>query len=373
MAFNTYAIGHDFGNTDTCSRVLAGMFKTERRIPSVFSSGSWKKVETTAKGAGKEVKDILKSDHYVLEYEAETPQGARLVGKNFGQKVFDDGDKSLDSRGDSSRYWLNNYNVEALMVSTAAQIPDKEYGVYVVTGMPISIYLDDPTNADRVQQSLIGTGTWRFRLNGVDRTMHVMQAKCIMEGAGALIANGAGGDDLQGVIDIGGHTTDLFVATGQKPQPSRCKGFPGGVAAAADRFNAKFRETYNHSLNLEVRSELLRQHIENKPYRFVTDKQRNRIPDNEIAVMLEAALRETGQDIATQVAAAWDEILMSLRQILVVGGGAHYFANDMQARFSDVHTIPEPEMANSRGYAKLADGIMHRARLQAMQSQMRSA
>lgn len=57
-----------------------------------------------------------------------------------------------------------------------------------------------------------------FWLNGERRVMHVHSVKCMMEGAGALIAYGSNDDNtLQGVIDIGGQTTDLFLAKGQRP------------------------------------------------------------------------------------------------------------------------------------------------------------
>ena len=80
----------------------------ERRIPSVASIGSWRKVLATAQGAGREVSEILANNHYVLEYD--NMAEGRHVEKFIGQKVFDDGAKPMDSHGDSSRYWTNYYN-----------------------------------------------------------------------------------------------------------------------------------------------------------------------------------------------------------------------------------------------------------------------
>lgn len=364
--FETFAVGHDFGNSEICSKVIGPAGRTFRRIPSVTSNGSWRQVEASARGIGKQVRDIMQADHYVLEYETDTPDGMRQIGKFVGQKVFDDGGSPFYSRGDSNRYWMNNYNIEALMVSTAAQIPANEYSVYVVTGLPIAVYLDDPANADRVTEQL--DGTHEFSLNGVDKVMHV-KSKCIMEGAGALIAYGNSGDDLQGVIDIGGHTTDLFVAKGQKPQASRCKGFAGGVAAAADRFVTAFREEYNYSVSATTAHQLIRQHIEHQPYQRVYINQQREVIDREtLSTMLEQALRDTGEQIATEIATRWNEFKWELQDILIVGGGAHYFAKDIQARFPIARVPRDPEMANAEGYAKLAEGMMYRARVQAMQS-----
>ena len=232
----------------------------------------------------------------------------------------------------------------------------------MVTGLPISIYLDDPANVERVRQSLLGTHV--FSLNGVQRVMHVESVKVIMEGAGALIAYGSNQDVLQGVVDIGGRTTDLYVARGQKPRPANSKGFALGVAAAAERFSDKFREAYHYTLTFETRMELLRQHVSGMSYRAVNDKESIRIHDDRMHALIESALREIGQEIATQVVATWDDILMEFDSVLIVGGGAHYFADDIQARLRRSRTSPKPEMANAAGYASLADAVAKKAQMQ---------
>lgn len=360
MTYQTFGFGHDFGNSETCQVLLGNMARFERRIPSVASIGSWKRVVATAKGAGKDVSDILSADHYVLEYNE--PHSNRRVEKYIGQKVFDDGAKPLDSHGDSNRYWTNNYNLEMLMVGSASMVDAPEYGLHVVTGLPISIYLDDPNNAERVKNALLGTHT--FQLNGVNRTMHVLSVKVIMEGAGALIAYGSNDDVLQGVIDIGGRTTDLYVARGQKPRPANSKGFSLGVQTAAERFNEKFREAFGYTLSFDTRMTLLKQHIASQPYRPIKDKNHIRIPDAQIAPLIEISLREIGQEIATFVVAAWDEILMEFERVLIVGGGGYYFAKDIQDRIRQASRTIKPEIANAQGYARLADAVAQRARLQ---------
>lgn len=360
MTYATFGFGHDFGNSETCQVLLGSLSRLERRIPSVASIGSWKKVVATAKGAGKEVEAILSDDHYVLEYN--DCQTHRHIEKYMGQKVFDDGAKPLDSHGDSNRYWTNNYNLEMLMVGSASMVESSEYGLHVVTGLPISIYLDDPNHAERVKNALIGTHT--FQLNGVAKTMHILSVKCIMEGAGALIAYGSNDDVLQGVIDIGGRTTDLYVARGQKPRPANSKGFSLGVQTAAERFNEKFREAYGYTLSFDTRMTLLKQHVSHQSYRPIKDKQHVRISDGQIAPLIEISLREIGQEIATSVVASWDEIVMEFERVLIVGGGAHYFAKDIQDRIRQASRTIKPEIANAQGYARLADAIAQRSRLQ---------
>jgi plasmid segregation protein ParM len=364
--YPVFGFGHDFGNSTTCQKLISNAsLQVERCIPSVACIGSWRKVEAAAAGSGKEVKEILASDHYVLEYD--NVEEARRVEKYIGQKVFDDGAKPMDSHGDSSRYWTNNYNLELLMVGSASMIEAQEYGLHVVTGLPISIYLDDPNHAESVKEALLGAHVFTF--NGRMRVMHILSVKVIMEGAGALIAYGTNEEVLQGVIDIGGRTTDLFVARGQKPRTANSKGFDMGVQAAADRFQEKFREVYGRSLSLDTRMELLKQHVNRRSYRSVKDKSGLRIPDERMAALIESSLREIGQEIATSVVAAWDDILMEFDKVLVVGGGAHYFTEDIQVRLQQAACTAKPEMANAQGYARLADAMAQRARL----TQQRSA
>jgi hypothetical protein len=361
---NIYPYGHDFGNSETSAVMLGPNWHTERRIPSVTAPGSWKKVMESAAGAGKTVKDLLAHNHYVLEYDIHTSEGVRHIEKVVGQKVFDDGATPLETRGDSSRYWTNHYNAEMLMVGSASMVRDEEYGLHVVTGQPIANYSQE--NASYVCQAL--QGLHRFWLNGEQRVMHVLSVKCIMEGAGALIAYGSDEKEtLQGVVDIGGQTTDLFLAKGQRPLSNLCKGKPLGVAAAAERFNQQFREAHGRSLNLEACKDLLHQHVNRAGYRQVRDRNGNLIPTTELFSLIESALREIGQEIATFLAASWDEYLLDITRILIVGGGAHYYARDIQERFSNATPSYKPEMANAAGYVSLAEVIASRARVQAVQ------
>ena len=50
-----------------------------------------------------------------------------------------------------------------------------------------------------------------------------------------------------------------------------------------------------------------------------------------------------------------------LTTILLVGGGTHYFAQDVQARLPHATLIKQPEMANAQGYANLAEVVASRA------------
>ena len=349
----TFAYGHDFGNSETCGVLIGHGYHQNRQIPSVFAPGTWREVETMAASAGRSVREYVQFGHYVLSYTNERDQ---VIEKIIGQKVFDDGLHPSTTRADRERYWRNNYSLEALMVGSASSNSETSYALHVVTGLPVHLYTLE--NTREVINALSGTHT--FTLNNVPRTMVVESVKVVAEGAGALVAYATGENHIEGVIDIGGQTTDLDGAHGQKPIRAMCKNLQKGVAAAADLFNAKFTENYGRSLSLNVCQLLMRQHIAQDAYLDVRDSQRRIVQPSDLAALIDYALDTVGQEIATFVAQAWAEQMYDVSRALIVGGGAHYFKRSIQARLPFAKSVPAPEMANAEGYARLAEAVMQR-------------
>lgn len=351
----TFAYGHDFGNSEIDGVLFGQGWHQERQIPSVFAPGTWREVETFAGSLGRNVQEYLQYGHYVLSYINRHDQ---LVEKYLGQKVFDDGLSPSTTRADQERYWRNDYSLEALMVGSASCVEEQSYGLHVVTGLPVHLYT--PENAHRVEEALIGV--YMFRLNGRERSMVVQSVKIVAEGAGALIAyGGSDPSHIEGVIDIGGETTDLYGARGQRPIRALCAGLPRGVAAAADLFNQKFRERYGRALSLDVCGQLLRQHIARVAYTGVRDIHRQRVPAMDLAHLIDTALSMVGQEIATFVAQQWKEQQFEMQRALLVGGGAYHFQHSIVDRLPFARMVPRPEMANALGYATLAEAILTRA------------
>ncbi len=354
----TFAYGHDFGNSEIDGVLIGQGWHQERQIPSVFAPGTWREVESFAGSLGRSVQEYLQYGHYVLSYVNRRDQ---LIEKYLGQKVFDDGLSPSTTRADQERYWRNDYSLEALMVSSASCVEEQSYGLHVVTGLPVHLYT--PENARRVEEALAGAHV--FRLNGRERSMVVQSVKVVAEGAGALIAYGSSDPAIvEGVIDVGGETTDLYGARGQRPIRAMCAGLPRGVAAAADLFNQKFRESYGRALSLHMCTQLLRQHIARVAYTEVRDAHRQIVPPMDLAQLIDTALDMIGQEIATFVAQRWKEQQFEMQRALIVGGGAYYFKRSIVDRLPFARMAPRPEMANALGYATLAEAIMTRAQTQ---------
>lgn len=349
----TFSYGHDFGNSEICGVLTGHGYHQNRQIPSVYAPGTWREVETMAASAGKSVREYLQFGHFVLSYRTGQDQ---LIEKIIGQKVFDDGLQPSTTRADRERYWRNNYSLEALMVGSASANSETGYGLHVVTGLPVHLYTLENTQA--VIDSLLGAHT--FTLNNEPRTMVVESVKVVAEGAGALVAYAVSDNQIEGVIDVGGQTTDLYAARGQKPIRAMCKNLQKGVAAAADLFNTKFIENYGRPLSLYTCQLLMRQHVAQDPYLDVRDSQRRIVQPGDLAALIDYALDTIGQEIATFVAQAWADHMYDVSRALIVGGGAHYFKQAIQARLPFAKSVPAPEMANAEGYARLAEAIIQR-------------
>ncbi|HEX7737679.1 MAG TPA: hypothetical protein VF458_22710 [Ktedonobacteraceae bacterium] len=348
-----FGYGHDFGNSETCSVLRGHDISQNRQIPSVFAPGTWREVETMAAAAGKSVRDYVQFGHYILSYTNERDQ---VIEKIIGQKVFDDGLQPSTTRADRERYWRNNYSLETLMVGSASANSEPGYGLNVVTGLPVHLYTLENTRA--VIDAL--SGTYTFKLNNEPRTMVIKSVQVVAEGAGALIAYATGENQIEGVIDIGGQTTDLYGAHGQKPIRAMCKNLQKGVAAAADLFNTKFAENHGRPLSLNICQLLMRQHVAEDPYLEVRDAQRKHVQPADLGALIDYALDTVGQEIATFVAQAWADHMYDVGRALIVGGGAYYFKRSIQARLPFARSVPAPEMANAEGYARLAEAIIQR-------------
>jgi hypothetical protein len=134
---------------------------------------------------------------------------------------------ATSARDDIGRY-TSPHSLHLLLATSASIILQPEYQLNVVTGLPVETF-GKAEIRKQVKSAL--EGEHRFTFNGVRRLAVVRVLKTIMEGAGALIAYGANGDITQGCIDVGGRTTDLFVAEGQLPILHQCKGKDLGAEA----------------------------------------------------------------------------------------------------------------------------------------------
>lgn len=342
----TYAYGHDFGNSETCGLVLTGRSVQKVMIPSVWTSGTWKQIESIAGSMGGDARGYVRDDHFHLYYVGKQSE---KIDEYFGQKVFDDRLPVSSSLGDMDRYWRNNLSLKALMVASGRLVSDQVYALHVTTGVPVKFYSDQMKV--KIEEAL--KGTYTFRLNNIDRTMIVKSVRIVSEAAGALIAYGKNDGKDEGIIDIGGYTTDLYGVRNQQPIAAMRNAQTRGVSHAIAIFNGKYKEEFGVELSPNSCRVLFREHSSKKPYTTVRDINKKPAPSRDLQRIIGEALWTVGNDIASFIESAWNSN-PDIESALLVGGGPYYFKDAILERFPYAKVPPDPEFANAMGYATLS-------------------
>jgi hypothetical protein len=348
-----YDIGFDPGNSETAAVVSdPDGNQAVRTCPSYFCRGSFDSLARfrTMSGRGQSIhpSEVLQPDEHVLTYP-DTGASEYYVG----ELALSQGKGASSARGDISRYW--SLIVLLLLLTTSGLcIPDDEYEANVVVGVPIETYNDQ--NRRKVRNCL--EGDHRYRLNGRQRRAVVYVEKIIMEGAGAMIAVGDDRSVRQGVIDVGGRTTDLYTADGQMPLIPLCRGTALGVELAADLLNATVQAQCGRGLTQQEMRKILRATVGSGQYSSVYVYGQEVSPIN-LRLWTEEALRSVGRDIATFVSQTWAHgelgaVATDMARVLLVGGGAYYFYPEIAKLIPHVTVPHQPELANALGYTALA-------------------
>jgi hypothetical protein len=252
-------------------------------------------------------------------------------------------------------------------------IADKEYGLYVTCGLPAETFQRNPNIKKEIRKAITGTHT--FTLDGGKswRVVHVEYATTLMEGAGALMAYARKDNTSpQGaaVIDIGGRTTDLYVARAGVPVAEFCVGKPLGVVTAAQMLQAAFEQKYDFPLNpIETRSILFAyansEGLKRKAYPEIS-KYGEKIPAAELDKLVAEAVTETTEEIVSFVSAAWRESDSSLAvgvrfdPVLNIGGGTYYFYPALKKRIPHLQKPDAPVFANAWGYARASATLLEK-------------
>lgn len=352
-----YAYGHDYGNAET-GGVVFDRNGAQRAIslPSAMALGSLHDLAQKRSALSESYAnpaDALKKGEHVLEYD-----GNELF---LGDLALKQSRNATTARGDISRY-ESPRSLHMLLATSALIIPHAEYQLNVVTGLPVETFGNQDIRR-KVKAAL--EGEHRFTLDGVRRVAGVRVMKVIMEGAGAIIACGASGDITQGCIDVGGRTIDLFVAEGQNPVLHLCQGKENiGVEAVADLLSSRFEKRYHRPLKASERRDILHTHVGKRAYPAIYTNG-EQASEYELRQWTETALTSMGNEIASFVSATWNTsesgaVGSDIAMIVLVGGGAYYFADMLKRRIPHLSVPHRPELANAIGYAALAHELMQR-------------
>lgn len=350
-----YPYGHDFGNADMGGVTVINGSVFSRSIPTAFA-----KVDTNAMhNLGINVDDV---NTHVIRFHGEAI--AYAVGELALQQSAD----IYHGRGDIRRY-ASKYSLRGLLTVAALLIPDTEFGIYVVTGLPAETYIKNMELRKAIKESLDGVHVFSLDDGKTWRRVSVEVATVVMEGAGALIAYGDKSTSKlteSAAIDIGGRTTNLYVARGQVPVTEYCKGKPTGVEAATQMFMDAFEARYKRSLSLLEAREVMYAYASNGKRQYPDLAVYGKVVDQyELERLAKEAITQVGSEIVSFVASAWrqsdrDAVAASFNPVLCIGGGVYYFFDFLRQRIPHLVRPEDPIHANALGYSNLAGRLLIR-------------
>ncbi|GCE09742.1 ParM/StbA family protein [Dictyobacter aurantiacus] len=353
-----YPYGHDFGNAEIGGVTVINGKTVSLSIPTAFA-----KVDTIAlRNLGVNVEQ---SNVHVMQLEDE--EAAYAIGDLALQQSID----AYHGRGDIQRY-ASRFSLRSLLTVAATLIPDDEFGIYVVTGLPAETYIKNAALRLAIKEALDGTYTFTLNDEKTPRRVTIEVATVVMEGAGALIAyNDRSTNKMteSAVIDIGGRTTDLYVARGQVPVVEYCKGKPVGVETATQMMMDSFENKYDRPLSLLEAREIMHAYAaqsqgELARYPEIASYGQT-IGNYELEKLVKEAVAQVGSEIVSFVASAWrqsdrDAVAASFKPVLNIGGGVFYFYNFLKKRIPHLSRPDDPVHANCIGYCTLAGRLLIR-------------
>lgn len=351
-----YPYGHDFGNAKIGGvTVLQNGHKVSGSIPTAFA-----KADTDAmNNLG------IRVDHtnaHIIRFEGETM--AYAVGELALQQAVE----VYHGRGDIQRY-ASKYSLRGLLTVAASLIPDTEFGLYVVAGLPAETFIKNVALRNGIKLALDGKHVFTIDNGMIWRQVTIEVATVVMEGAGALIIYGdksMSKTTESAVIDIGGRTTDLYVARGQVPITEYCKGKPLGVDSATQMLIDAFENKYARPLSLLEAREIMYTYASNGRLSYPDISVYGKsVSQRELDRLATEAVTQVGSEIVSFIAAAWrqsdrDAVAASFKPVLNVGGGVYYFQHFLKQRIPHLSRPDDPILANAHGYCHLAGRLLVR-------------
>lgn len=371
-------VGFDPGNVAVKGAYrwrVGGKTFEERYVtfPSVTTRGSLHALvqARTARGEERPVSPygILEPDEDVLEVEGEAGLPVYV-----GALAMREDQQATSGRQDRARYW-DRRMLHLLLVTLAKLVPSGTHA-HVVTSLPGGVF--SPEAIAKVEQLL--QGNWTFRLNGEPYTYRVTVEKVLREGAAASLALADKGiPGLQGYIDVGGYTTDLFAlsynaTTGKyETAAQRCTSVEAGTEYVADYVNAQLAETYGAGLELSAAQRWDLLHAYGDPARrFPYPELFYRgtpIERARIARWTHAGVQEVARRITRAIALTWPSGSMGeagalLSKISLIGGGDHAFYDELKTFLPGLVQVTNPQQRNAEGNALLACRLAERAQIE---------
>jgi plasmid segregation protein ParM len=341
----TYAVGFDFGNSETCTALQTNGNMLTTRIPSVTALANIKKFQALGNTSFEQHEYVYTDEHTELY---------------IGNLALEQTNTASSGIGDIDRY-ASSKALQLLLTSSASLTKEARFGINVVTGLPILTYIGNGDLRKNIMRTL--NGVHEFTLNNKPRIIEVAVSTIVMEGAGAMVMYGNSKTSEQAVIDIGGRTTDLYVTRGQKPIETKCSNKPLGVEIASQRVNERFEHKYHRPLTQYELREIFNAYIKNRKALPVIKV--DGMPVTTIRELVTQAINEVAKEIVSFISSTWNvsetgKVASGFDSVIIIGGGSYYFGDVIKAKIPHAIIVENPEMSNAIGYAKVAERTLQR-------------
>jgi plasmid segregation protein ParM len=345
-----YALGHDFGNSETDDKASVNGTWLDANMPTVEATIDKSKFDqlsaTLAPNSGL---ITMAGDHtiYIL-----------------GEEVLIQSPNAMSHLGYIERY-ASKSSLRALLINACRMIPDKQFSLSVTTGIPVSTYIKDKEIKDLIRVALNGTHAFTVTYHNSagevttqEREVFIEVNKIVMEGAGAILAHGEGGDVKQSVVDIGGGTCDIYTTRGQKPLIEQCNSKDLGVEASIDILKNNFLLVHGRDLHQGEARDMMLAYIGVKPYPSIVVRGKT-ITTTQQRVLVEESIRIVGEKIESFISTTLkegntkDSVAASIKSVFAVGRGSIFYAQYLKRTISpdQLKLVTNPGSDNAYGYA----------------------
>lgn len=216
----------------------------------------------------------------------------------------------------------------------------------LAVGLPLAFY---KTQRKNLKARLERLGAWVAVDGGEERWIRFCRVVVLPQGAGVVMAQGTL-NGLYGVVDIGQYTCDYLLVEGRNgalvPVPEYCSSLEAGVYLVHRAMAREFQHVTGVPLDAIEVPRVLDRALQGRPVVFD-----GRALD--LTAAASRAVREAGQAIGQRVLAVWGPRKSLMEGVLLAGGGALLFREELMRLLPGAAVVSEPVFANCLGYLKV--------------------
>lgn len=236
--------------------------------------------------------------------------------------------------------------LKVLFLAGLSELMGRGHEVQVVTGLPVEYYQDRELLAGQL------LGRHRISRNGSEQAFSVRAVKVIPQPFGTLFWKILSDDGYiveeglararVGIVDVGVYTTDYVLVDWLTYIEKGSGSIPVAMSTAYGLLAREILDQYGLELSLHNIDTCVR----TRSVRVYGARQ-------DIGPLVDSVLEGVAEEIVSKARTLWGEG-RDLDAVMVTGGGAEALEPYFHQVYPHARVVPEPTMANVRGYLKYA-------------------